>query len=262
MHAYILEDENEVTRLEKQNIHRLYSIEEELRLVEIKNNIDLLDAGCGTGAVTRYVLEHCKPKTMTAMDFSEIRLREMNKILRKNHPNSVIEFKHFDLMNENFEGSEYDHVISRFVMHHLVDPQKAIFKLTASLRNDGKLTIIDSDGILFNIYSGNKWLDKKLHQLKDAMEIDFYVGRRLKFLMGESGLTDLQSRVIPMHFCGVELELERDQYAERFCAMKGFLKKALGDRDAAKFVHQYLDALSKPSTELFYNKFITQGRKI
>ncbi|MBH47233.1 MAG: hypothetical protein CME71_03580 [Halobacteriovorax sp.] len=258
MHAYILEHENEVNRLEKQNLMKNYDVNEELAGIEITDNMDILDAGCGTGVLTRYVLKKTNPKSMTAIDYSETRLAQAKKICHSEFKNAQPIFKHFDLMSHTLDENSYDLILSRFVMHHLPNPQVAIDTLARSLKANGKLVIIDSDGILFNIHTEDQWLNTTLNQLKSKLELDMFVGRKLRMYMYHSKLNKLESRIIPMHFTGEELTHEKDQYQERFFALSDLLKDLLG-KNSIKFVEHYLAALEEPTTELFYNKFICQG---
>tara|TARA_R110000868_G_scaffold117600_15_gene312542 strand:+ start:49788 stop:50573 length:786 start_codon:yes stop_codon:yes gene_type:complete len=258
MHAYILEHENEVARLEKQNLMKNYNVCDELTDIVVTEQMDVLDAGCGTGVVTRHVLKNFNPKSMSAIDYSETRLAQAKRLCSSECKKGKAEFKHFDLMNDSLSPNAYDLILSRFVMHHLPKPQIAIDTLSKSLKAKGKLVVIDSDGIMFNIHTDDRWLNRTLDKIKSKLELDMFVGRKLKMFMHHSKLINLESRLIPMHFTGEELKHERDQYQERFFALSDLLGNLLG-KESSKFVEHYLAALEEPATELFYNKFICQG---
>lgn len=260
MHAYILENDNEVSRLEKQNSLKNYCVSEELKDINISSDMHILDAGCGTGVITRHVLKNFNPKEVTAVDFSQTRLAQAKKFISTSSTTSTVNFKQLDMMSEKLEEEQFDLIISRFVMHHLTVPQKAISMLSRALKHGGRLCVIDSDGIMFNMHSKDLWLQKALDKINSSLEIDMFVGRKLKMFMDQSNLTNLESRIIPMHFTGYDLQQEKIQYEERFFALGGLLESILG-KDSVKFVERYLAAFDEPSTELFYNKFVTQGTR-
>lgn len=225
MSTYILEDEREGLRLEKQNARKIYSVEDELAGVELVPNATILDAGCGTGAITRYLLEHHSIARITAMDFSELRLSQNKKLSLPISGSTKLEFKCGDLNHTGLEEKTFDAIISRFVMHHLSDPAGAIKHLASLLKVNGKMVVIDSDGILFNTYSSNMWLQSALDKIRAGLTIDMFVGRKLKSYFHQAGLTQVESKIIPMHFINEELSFELEQYRERFSMMKGVLEE-------------------------------------
>ena len=139
MHAYILEHDNESERLEKQNSLKNYCVSEELKNIEITSQMSVLDAGCGTGAITRHILNHSTPHKMTAIDFSETRLAQAKKLTALECNTSDIIFKRVDMLNEKLEEDQFDLIISRFVMHHLTNPQVAVTMLAKALKPNGRL---------------------------------------------------------------------------------------------------------------------------
>tara|TARA_R110002049_G_scaffold26841_1_gene93098 strand:- start:291 stop:695 length:405 start_codon:yes stop_codon:yes gene_type:complete len=130
------------------------------------------------------------------------------------------------------------------------------------LDDGGRLITIDSDGILFNYYSSNKWVMKKLDLIKKSFKIDMYIGRKLRSYYHDLGLKNVDVRMIPMHFTGQELISEVEQYQDRFKFMKKIFDKILGQQDNLRFKTEYLDDLRTGKAELFYNKFIVQGFKL
>lgn len=260
---YCLEDKKETNRLEEQNAHKLYSIGEELGKIDFKGVTNVLDAGCGSGFVTRSLIDLFPRLKVTGVDYGIDRVNDA-KILSKEEGKKA-DFIEASLYDLPFHDGEFDMVISRFVFHHLDDHQKAMNELYRVVKPGGHVVIIDSDGILFNFYTDNSELMSLLNKLKSCFTLDFFSARKLKSLMTSSNASQLKSSLIPMHFCGESLLFERDQYVQRFDMMKGMLNKMLGEKDNKRFCELYLDALDdkdgKKGTELFYNRFITIGVK-
>lgn len=261
MGAYILEQESEGLRLEKQNARHIYNVAEELKEISFNPFDTVLDAGCGTGAVTRFILERHGVRKITAIDFSPERLNLNEELCRNIKSVTKLEFLQKDLTKDLEFSERYDKILSRFVLHHLSNPFQVIQNLTANLSERGELVIVDSDGIFFNMHSSDEWLQNKLEEIRKSLKIDMYVARKLKSFFCKAGLSRVESRIITMHFKEEDLAFERQQYVERFPAVKALIASILGESDCAKFFERYLLALENNGTELFYSKFICRGWK-
>ena len=218
-----------------------------------------MDAGCGTGGVSRELIKSHKFKTLDALDFSRVRLDfALARLIEGKRKVSFIEadLNHTEKLERN-----YDLIISRFVMHHLINPAKVISNLANNLKKSGELVIIDSDGILFNFYCKDRWVLKILEEIRLKLNVDMYVARKLKVYMSDAGLKKLDSRIIPMHFKGEDLKFEKQQYAERFLAFSPWLECNLGLERSLEFQARYLASFDDDGTEIFYNKFITCGKR-
>lgn len=259
MSAYILEQESEAKRLEKQNAQAIYSIKEELAEIITTEHDEVLDAGCGTGGVTRHLVQHHRFKSLDAIDFSSERLDFAARNLTSGKNN--VNFIQADLNNLEDLNSRYDLIISRFVMHHLENPSSVIANLADCLKPRGELVIVDSDGILFNFYCRDQWVLDVLDEIKNHLHLDMFVARKMKVLMSKAGLSGLDSRMIPMHFKGADLQFEKQQYRERFEAISPWFDSVLGHEKSHDFQNRYLAAFDEPDTEIFYNKFITRGKR-
>lgn len=261
MGEYILENDNEADRLERQNSGELYNVAEELSGISFSNYKKILDVGCGTGALTREIVKRNSDVEIVAVDFSEVRLKQAQLYLSSNYRDRVV-FQHANIMSkEGMLEKSYDCVVSRFVLHHLPNPSLAVVNMVASLKNEGKLIVIDSDGIMFNFYCSDKKLMSLLNTVRENFEYDFMIGRKLKSMFIDAGLTEVDSRMIPMHFVGESLKLEVSQYRERFGVMMPYFVKVLGERDANSLVSGYISTLERGAGELFYNKFVCTGVK-
>lgn len=258
MAAYVLENDYEGERLEKQNARKLYSVDMELEGIILRETDSVLDAGCGTGAVSRSILQNHRFKKLTGIDFSLARLELAKSYIDFEHNTQVI-FQKEDLCNlENF-NHQFDVILSRFVMHHLENPKKVIFDLASKLKQGAQMIVIDSDGILFNLFSSDKKLMDDLEKIKQQLKIDLFVGRKLKSYFTQAGLSNIETRIIPMHFTGDDLKHEKEQYIDRFQNIGELFSMILGENGAQEFTKRYIGALDDPSSELFYNKFICRG---
>ncbi len=106
-----------------------------------KERIRILDAGCGTGSSTEYLVLHNPMADIVAVDISENALATAQKRLKKsgvlNDFQGNIEFKQFNLEDaRDLEGS-FDLINSVGVLHHLPNPVVGIQALGDKLADDG-----------------------------------------------------------------------------------------------------------------------------
>ena len=221
----------------------------------------ILDVGCGTGALTREIVRTNPGVSVQAVDFSEVRLKQAQNYLSTEYKHRV-DFGFANILTgEGIKTNEFDCVVSRFVLHHLSNPNVAVKNMSSALKSGGQLVVVDSDGIMFNFYCSDKKLMRLLKIVEENFEYDFMIGRKLRSLFLDVGLKDVGTRMIPMHFVGDSLKLEVSQYYERFNVMMPYFVKVLGEKDAKSLVSSYLLTLERGAGELFYNKFVCSGVK-
>lgn len=110
-----------------------------------RHNIRILDAGCGTGSGTDYLI-HLNPEAdIVAIDLSEKALEVAQERCHRsgaiaNHPKSV-EFHHLKLEEATQLPGEFDFINCVGVLHHLPDPIKGIQALASKLAPGGLLHI-------------------------------------------------------------------------------------------------------------------------
>jgi ubiquinone/menaquinone biosynthesis C-methylase UbiE len=254
---YLLNDKIEHLRLDKQNSMEVYSVKEELKDIDFNSEDMIMDAGCGHGAITDELLRKGVTK-IVGVDGSKERIKNYSK---KYQSLKTIKSEVSKLEDLPFENDTFDKVICRFVLHHVTRPELIIKEYKRVLKKGGQLILVDSDGILFNIYSREYDFEEEFSILKKELPMDMMIGRKLKPYLNEFSFSNLSSKLIPMHFTGEQLINERDQYISRFSSMTSTLDDILGVKRSKEFVQKYVDSLNDSSTELFYNKFIVTGVK-
>ncbi|MBE9222464.1 class I SAM-dependent methyltransferase [Cyanobacterium stanieri LEGE 03274] len=106
-----------------------------------KPQVRILDAGCGTGSSTEYLVLHNPTADILAVDISENALATAQKRLEKSGVlkdfQGNIEFRQFNLERaRELEGS-FDFINSVGVLHHLPNPVVGIQALADKLADDG-----------------------------------------------------------------------------------------------------------------------------
>jgi SAM-dependent methyltransferase len=260
MGRYVLEDIDENQRLEKQASLSQYQVGQEFRSLKLKGSERVLDAGCGSGLLGRYFSALYPDIEYLGIDVSEARICEAKSV---NGP--TLNFTNADLFNLEeliTKVGKVDLILNRYVMHHLPEHLKVLENFYQLLERDGKVFIVDIDGIFINIGSDNKELIDKVNILGTHFGGDLQVGRRLPSLMKRVGFRNIDWDIQPMVFKGQDKTDEVEQFRERLGFAMPVIQEILGSEfEAKRFVKDYLNELSKPETTIFYNKFIVHGVK-
>ncbi|MFA5629223.1 MAG: class I SAM-dependent methyltransferase [Dehalococcoidales bacterium] len=104
-----------------------------LKLVQIADKSDLLEIGCGTGAVSKYIAE-TYDGNIIGLDIDDKQIQENLKKI-KNRPN--LKFIVADALELPFEDNSFDVVLSFGVLHHIDGWQKALAEVNRVLRPGG-----------------------------------------------------------------------------------------------------------------------------
>jgi tRNA (cmo5U34)-methyltransferase len=115
----------------------------------------IIDLGCGTGNLTREILDHFPDAEIHALDLSEEILDECKKRFPNAHNITYIkaDFKHMKL-----EPNTYDLVMSSIAIHHIEDPFKIqLYNDVFRALKDNSLFIFadQTRGITDEIYFNN-----------------------------------------------------------------------------------------------------------
>lgn len=261
--AYLMESSAEVDRLEKQSTLGNYDLSEELAGITFSGkNQRVLDAGCGSGLLSRYLTQNFSQSLINvdACDASDIRIQQAKKLSK----GCNINFFSADLEKLSVDDQTYDHVFCRYVLQHFANPSKAISEIFRVLKPGGTFHIIDTDGVLFNIFTGNSELNNMLEQVKNSIPVDMFVGRKLPQLLIEGGFHEegISYDITLMKFSGIDRAEESIQYRERLTFAMPILTRILGSENMAnRFINLYVSEVAKEVNPIFYNKFIVDAKK-
>jgi len=116
----------------------------------------ILDAGCGTGVSTDYLVHLNPGASVTAIDISQGTLAVARERLRRSGGLDAVDFACRSLLDLEGEGP-FDHINSVGVLHHLADPSGGLRSLAGVLAPGGLLH-------LFLYADGGRWEIQRLQR--------------------------------------------------------------------------------------------------
>lgn len=259
--SYVLESQEEFSRLEDQSKLSLYDYKEELKHFNPAPGQTILDAGCGSGVVSRYIAEQHPKCQIVACDAASGRLAEAEQH-SKDFKN--LKFKEANLTELNFEENTFDWIICRYVIEHIHadDRAKAIREVHRCLKPGGTFIAIDFDGLFHNTYPTTERIERGLVKLLAAKEVDLQVGRKMPVEFHQGGFKDVHFEILTKSITPEERLQEVEIIRQRMDNARTFLVKTLGsDAEVDSFKEEYLSVARDPSSVIFYNKFLVTAKK-
>jgi ubiquinone/menaquinone biosynthesis C-methylase UbiE len=264
MTTYLMEHPLEAERLELKT--KREKILEELKLVPLRPGMEVLDVGCGTGAVTRILAERVSPGKVLGIDLSEERL-SVARDLAKEQGVSNVEYMRAEVSELDLKERSFDLVYSRFLFQYLPEKTRmdTLTRMKVLARPGGTVTVADLDGNHLYRYPLDDEFDQILNKwLKEAEKVGFdaFVGRKLYSMFRKAGFQDTRVDILPYYLIagGADpttlrvWEMKMQILAETFEKTFGSAQKArdLSDR--------FIEDLRNEDM-LFYNfLFLVQGR--
>lgn len=258
--SYVLEHANEFDRLERQSTLPAYDYRKELSGLTVKDGMKVLDAGCGSGIVTRYLASLNRNASVVGIDAAAKRL-EQTRTASLNAKN--IEFIASDLCKIPFADSSFDIIVCRYVLQHTSRQSPEILsELYRCLKPGGKLYIVDVDGMFVNLNPLSGRLAEWLTLLEKRSPVDMRLGRKLKSWLQAAKFQTIDIRIEAQYFEGETLKAEIQLTRERLIQSTQLLIRIFGDEiTARRFIEAYLAAMADPGSCYFFNRFIATATR-
>ncbi|MFW5888006.1 MAG: class I SAM-dependent methyltransferase [Bacteriovoracia bacterium] len=258
-YSYLIAHDFEPLRLEIQSSFPNYLLSSELSPQDIAMQAGqkILDAGCGTGLLSRFLKENNSniDFSVDAIDLSDIQLA-YGKMQIKGRPlYNGINFQKKSLLD--VEKNKYDKVFCRFVFQHLLNPQEVADALKQSLKPGGQLIIIDMDGVINGLKTSNTNLLKQLKIIEENTNFDCEVGKKITNYLEISGFKNISVDTTKISFSdNMERVHEAWLYHQRFYHSKDMLEKLFSTEETMEFINNYCMEVVNPHSELEYTKYI------
>jgi ubiquinone/menaquinone biosynthesis C-methylase UbiE len=261
---YVLGNKGESERLNFQSQQRNYDSFSEVSDSDIVLNDGevALDAGCGTGVLARRIAETNSNANVEiiGVDSSVQRIKEAQKFSTKNI-HKEIKYRVEDIRDIGLPNNSVNLIVCRFVYEHLKGHcQEISNEFFRILKNNGKLIIIDTDGVLFNLDSENEELNNSIKAIKESnVNFEGYVCKKIPRYLQRSGFLTKNINVKPLpmlFFENEDREYEKELWEMRFKQIEPIFAPVLGNSCYQKFSTQYIAELMNPENFLYYSKFV------
>ncbi len=198
--SYLMENLEEATRLEIKTDPE--AVRKQAIWCGLKPGLRVLDAGCGTGKITSILHEMIQPGGMIqGVDYSQERIQ-----YAKQHygQGSGIDFQTHDLRDPLDSLGLFDLIWVRFFLeYYRLESPDIVRNLTACLKPDGYLCLIDLDHNCLNHYElparVEDILFEAMKRLEQVYNFDPYSGRKLYAYLYDLGFKNIQVHLMAHH---------------------------------------------------------------
>lgn len=152
--------------------------------VDLKNKKDILDVGCGTGAVTLDIAQSTNGHVV-GIDIDSEKFEEAKRALSKI---SNIKLMQADVLDLPFEDETFDLVVFNVVLIYIKDQQKALNEMARVAKKGGiVMATLEPDYASYISYPEDP-IGPLVIKNMEYMGADVQTGRKLKFLFSSAGL--------------------------------------------------------------------------
>ena len=258
--GYVLESPNEADRLEYQSTLPKYNYREELKSFSTQPGEVVLDAGCGSGVVTRHLATVHPLSTFLGIDFSTERVDYAKNSCRALNN---VSFRQGDLTNLFLESDSVDRIVNRYVLEHIPQEKtsQVINEFYRVLRPGGVAYLVDFDEPLLNIYPTTEAMEQVISALKNSKDMDFRVARKMPSMLSKAGFQNIEWSMQTVEVSKEALKAEMSLIPDKLELISPFINDLTDEVTTKRFIKDYVETLSRPGMTLFYNKFIAIGSK-
>ncbi len=200
-----------------------------------KQNVYILDVGCGYGVVGRDRFADFPDKIILGIDISDVVLTKAKEL--NTDPNAY--YEHVDVLSENFEDEmemimdkynipKFDIVFGAYVLQHVKDPLKALRNLRSCLADDGYVIFRQSDEGTYIAYGDDGLVHKVCERYLKAPGIDDrFIGRKMFHYLESTGYKDIRLFGSFIDTSQMDYDQRMALYKMRFSLRTMYYKKEL-----------------------------------
>jgi SAM-dependent methyltransferase len=158
----------------------------------------LLDVGCGPGVFTEAMASLAPQGRAIGVDAEAGLVRRGRRRLAGQ--NERVRLVHASAEDMPFDDAEFDLAYARFLFQHLPRPQRVLGEMRRVVKPGGRVVVVDTDDVGLVLHPEPQGFQSLLDASQSAQRRrggDRQVGRKLKSILMEGGLTDVQVQVVP-----------------------------------------------------------------
>lgn len=156
-----------------------------------------LDVGCGTGALTRTILDRASPRQVIGVDASEAFLGFARNSIR----DPRVEFRIGDARALPVDEASFDGAVAGLVLNFVPEPAKALAEMSRAVRRGGIISVYvwDYPGemqLMRRFWNAAAALDPAARELDEGRRFPICNPEALRVLFAEAGLREIRDRAI------------------------------------------------------------------
>ena len=257
---YVIHSDEECERLELQA--RLANIQGHLRHLPVSANDRVLDAGCGSGSMSRLIARSFPQAEVVGVDLRQQYLDFAEAVARsENIPN--LTFQCADVFALPFPDASFDVVWTKYLLQWLKAPRKALAELKRVTKPGGFVVSCDYAGCGIQHFPIAPDLDREIHEVITQV-IDCDIGRKVAPFMIALGFDDVNVEVeIDTLLSAIgSIDSERRlNWEKQFQAAFPHIVQITGSKpNAERLIECLLAHYDDPMTCSFTELYFTRGR--
>jgi SAM-dependent methyltransferase len=247
--GYVLDSNNECDRLERQAA--LDGLPRYLRHLPAVSEAALLDAGCGSGALSRTLASHRPKFEIVGVDLNPAYVAYATELSTAASLKNV-RFEQGNLQTLNFPDASFDVIWSRFVLYFLPTPETAIAEFMRVLRPTGTLIVTLHNWTTLINYPEDPGLQDLQRRVLSSGIADMHLAPKLPSMLTRAGFRDVSVEIEldPIYSAvGSMSESGLRNFSEVFNAAFDRVAATLGSRaESERFIKESLAYFSRPDT--------------
>jgi SAM-dependent methyltransferase len=180
-------------------------------LPPLRPGMQLLDIGCGTGAIARDAARAVHPGLVLGLDRSEAQLATAARLAAA-HGIMNVQFRQADALHLQLPDDTYDGVYCRFVLEHLARPKQAVREMYRVIRPGGWACAYEWEAGCIVNYPDSPAIDQVWHTIyrwQQAQGGDPWIGRKLYGIFTDVGFAAVHAECRGWAITGAPEESER-----------------------------------------------------
>ena len=168
-----------------------------LRWIDVPPGKAWLDVGCGTGVLTRKILERNAPARVLGVDFSESFVSHARAHIAHAHA----EFRVGDARALPLGDQKFDAAVSGLVLNFVSDPKKAVAEMRRATRAGGSIAVYVWDyaekmQLMRKFWDEAVGLDPAAEKFDEGLRFSICQPDALRALFTEAGLSNVDTIAI------------------------------------------------------------------
>ena len=258
---YAIHSDEECERLEAQA--QLVPLSFHLKHLPLKPGVAVLDAGCGSGSMSRQIAKAQPDATVVGVDLREPYLDfARRKAASENLTN--VKFEKGDVRALPFDDATFDIVWHKYLLQWVGDPQAAMYEFARVTKPGGLIVSCNFDGFAVTHEPPDPAM-QPLAEYVFSQLVDPFIGRRLAAMSRQAGLIDIQVAMETDNVFSVVGKIDaerRNNWEVQLKAAREQIIKHLGSAAMADaFIDSFMRYQDREDTASYCMLFIVSGRK-